>query len=112
MVNLDEFVTVKQAARFLHVSANSLRNWHRDVKIPVYRNPLRVMQDQRSDVNVFRIGDVEVAIYIVGRTKEGCLAGVKTTTAGLLWWSFSRNRLQRSRRGSRPFRQVPLSIRL
>ena len=34
MVNLDEFVTIKQAARLLHVSANTLRNWHRDAKIP------------------------------------------------------------------------------
>jgi excisionase family DNA binding protein len=40
MVKLDEFVTIKQAAKLLGVSANTLRNWHRDAKIPVYRNPV------------------------------------------------------------------------
>ena len=40
MLKLDEFVTINQAARFLGVSANTLRNWHRDAKIPVYRNPV------------------------------------------------------------------------
>ena len=37
MVRLDEFVTIKQAAKLLGVSHNTLRNWHRDAKIPVYR---------------------------------------------------------------------------
>jgi excisionase family DNA binding protein len=40
MVKLDEFVTINQAARFLRISANTLRNWHRDERIPVYRNPV------------------------------------------------------------------------
>jgi len=40
MIKLDEFVTIKQAAEFLGVSPNTLRNWHRDGKIPVYRNPI------------------------------------------------------------------------
>jgi DNA-binding transcriptional regulator YiaG len=40
MVKLGEFVTINQAARFLHMSANTLRNWHRDAKIPVCRNPV------------------------------------------------------------------------
>ena len=40
MAKSDEFVTIKQAAQFLGVAANSLRNWDRDAKIPVYRNPI------------------------------------------------------------------------
>lgn len=52
MVKLDEFVTIKQAARFLHVSANTLRNWHRDAKIPVYRNPV-------SGYRLFKKTDLE-----------------------------------------------------
>jgi DNA-binding transcriptional MerR regulator len=39
MVKLDEFVTIKQAAKILGVAPKTLRNWHRDAKIPVYRNP-------------------------------------------------------------------------
>jgi DNA (cytosine-5)-methyltransferase 1 len=40
MTRLDEFVTVKEASEFLGVSPNTLRNWHRDGKIPVHRNPM------------------------------------------------------------------------
>ena len=52
MVNLAEFVTINQAARFLGVSANTLRNWHRDAKIPVYRNPI-------SGYRLFKKTDLE-----------------------------------------------------
>ena len=37
MVKLDDFVTIQQAARFLGVSLNTLRNWHHDGKMTVYR---------------------------------------------------------------------------
>ena len=40
MTKLDEFLTIKQAAKFLGVSHNTLRNWHRSAKIPVYRHPV------------------------------------------------------------------------
>ena len=40
MVKLHDFVTIKQAAKLLGVSVNTLRNWHRDARLPVFRNPL------------------------------------------------------------------------
>lgn len=52
MVKLDEFVTIKQAARFLRVSPNTLRNWHRDARLPVYRNPI-------SGYRLFKKTDLE-----------------------------------------------------
>lgn len=52
MLKLDQFVTINQAARFLGVSANTLRNWHRDAKIPVYRNPV-------SNYRLFKKADLE-----------------------------------------------------
>lgn len=52
MVKLDEFVTIKQAAQFLGVAANSLRNWDRDAKIPVYRKP-------SSGYRLFKMADLE-----------------------------------------------------
>ena len=52
MVKLDEFVTINEAARFLGISANTLRNWHRDAKIPVYRNPV-------SNYRLFKKTDLE-----------------------------------------------------
>ena len=39
MPKLDEYVTIKDAAEFLGVCPNTLRNWHRDGKIPVLRGP-------------------------------------------------------------------------
>ena len=52
MLKLDDFVTIKQAARILGVSANTLRNWHRDAKIPVFRNPV-------SGYRLFKKADLE-----------------------------------------------------
>jgi hypothetical protein len=37
---LDESVTIMQAARFLGVSVNAMRNRYRDARIPVYCNPV------------------------------------------------------------------------
>ena len=52
MTKLDEFVTIKQAARFLGVCCNTLQGWDRDNKIPVYRNPI-------SGYRLFKKTDLE-----------------------------------------------------
>lgn len=40
MPRLDSFLRVKEAAVFLGVSLNTMRNWGRDAKIPEYRHPV------------------------------------------------------------------------
>jgi len=40
MLRLDEFLTVKDAAEFLGVSPNTVRNWGREDKIPEHRHPI------------------------------------------------------------------------
>lgn len=40
MQKLDEYLTIKEAADFLGVSSNTLRNWGRDGKIAMHRNPV------------------------------------------------------------------------
>lgn len=40
MLRLDEFLTVKDAAEFLGVSPNTIRNWGREAKIPEHRHPI------------------------------------------------------------------------
>lgn len=40
MPRLDEFLTVSEAAEFLGVSANTIRNWGRASKIPEHRHPI------------------------------------------------------------------------
>ena len=52
MTKLGEYVTIKEAAEFLGVSPNTLRNWHRDGKIPVFRSPI-------SNYRLFRKADLE-----------------------------------------------------
>ena len=40
MEKLDAYLTIKEAALFLAVSANTLRNWGRDGKVAMHRNPI------------------------------------------------------------------------
>lgn len=40
MEKLDTYLTIKEAAKFLGVSLNTLRNWGRDGKVPMHRNPV------------------------------------------------------------------------
>lgn len=52
MTKLDEFVTIKQAAKLLGVCCNTLRSWDQANKIPVYRNPI-------SGYRLFKKTDLE-----------------------------------------------------
>ena len=40
MKRLKDFLRVKDAAEFLGVSPNTLRNWSRNGRVPVHRNPI------------------------------------------------------------------------
>jgi hypothetical protein len=44
-----------------------------------YRHLLTVLEEHLTDLKVFKVGEVEIDIYIVGRTAEGDWAGVMTT---------------------------------
>ena len=50
MVKLDEFVTINEAAKILGVSLNTLRSWHRDGKMTVYRNPISGYRCSRKPI--------------------------------------------------------------
>lgn len=39
MKRFDEYMRIKEAAEFLGVTPNTLRNWEKENKIKVYRNP-------------------------------------------------------------------------
>ncbi len=54
MERLDAYLTIKEAARFLGVSANTLRNWGRDGRIAMHRNPANGYRlFRRSDLEQF-----------------------------------------------------------
>lgn len=40
MTKLDEYLRIKEAAAYLGVAPNTLRNWSTSGKIPVHRNPV------------------------------------------------------------------------
>ena len=40
MEKLDAYLTIKDAAKYLGVSPNTLRNWGKDGRVPMHRNPI------------------------------------------------------------------------
>ncbi len=43
-----------------------------------YQSLLKAVRDNLSDAKVFKVGETEKAVYVVGKTKDGNWAGLKT----------------------------------
>ena len=57
------------------------KKWHgaeEKAEVVRYRKLLETLNIHLTDTKVFRIGKVEVDIYIIGKTKGGVWAGIKT----------------------------------
>lgn len=39
MIKITDYLKIQDAAKFIGVTANTLRNWEKEKKITVYRNP-------------------------------------------------------------------------
>ena len=52
MPKLSEYLTIKDAAEFLAVSPNTLRNWEASGKIAVHRNPM-------NGYRLFKVKDLQ-----------------------------------------------------
>jgi len=52
MPKVDEYLTVKEAAEYLGVSPNTLRNWGRSGKIAERRNPM-------NDYRIYKKSDLD-----------------------------------------------------
>lgn len=61
MTQLHDYLTVKAAARYLGVAANTLRNWDRDGKIPVFRHPI-------SKYRLFKKKDLDAVLREIERS--------------------------------------------
>lgn len=46
--------------------------------VPRFRALKAALTETLSDVRVFRVGEVEVSYYVIGRTEGGCVAGLVT----------------------------------
>ena len=60
MRRLDAYLTIKEAAEFLGVSANTLRNWGRGQKVPMHRNPI-------NGYRLFKRSDLESLLEQIAR---------------------------------------------
>lgn len=55
MDRLDGYLQIQEAAAFLGVSPNTLRNWGREQKVPEFRNPV-------NNYRLYRISDLEAVL--------------------------------------------------
>jgi DNA (cytosine-5)-methyltransferase 1 len=63
MASLDVYLTVKEAAEFLGVAPNTIRNWDRDGRIPVYRHPI-------SNYRLFKKEDLQEVLRQIEESGE------------------------------------------
>ena len=43
-----------------------------------FQNLVKVLKEELSDIHVYRIGEVEVDAFIIGRLRDGVYAGLRT----------------------------------
>jgi Nuclease A inhibitor-like protein len=43
-----------------------------------YKELVKILQTTLSDIQVYRVGKIELEVYVVGKTPEGSLAGIST----------------------------------
>ena len=55
MDRLDGYLRIREAAAFLGVAPNTLRNWGREEKIPEFRHPV-------NNYRLYRRGDLEAIL--------------------------------------------------
>ena len=60
MTKLDSYLRIKEAAKYLGVSPNTLRNWGRDDKVPMHRNPI-------NGYRLFKITDLDELLAEISR---------------------------------------------
>jgi hypothetical protein len=59
----------------------TIEDWYEDAELAQvdrYTDLLHAIESNLVDPQVFRVGEVEIAIYIVGKTPDGDLVGLKT----------------------------------
>lgn len=61
--------------------ATTEQNWHNEAEqaeVKRYQELLNSLRSHLEDVQVYKIGKVEIDVYILGKTVESNIAGVKT----------------------------------
>lgn len=63
MQNLQQYLTITEAAEFLGVTANTLRNWGRESKIPEHRHPV-------NNYRLYKPADLEALLKRTARSSK------------------------------------------
>ncbi len=59
----------------------AVEDWYEDAELAIvdrYKALLQTIESNLSEVQVFRVGEIEIAIYIIGKTPTGDILGLKT----------------------------------
>lgn len=62
-------------------SATTEKQWHNQserAEVKRYQELVSLMSDNLSDLQVYLIGEVEIDVYILGKTQHQAIAGLKT----------------------------------
>ncbi|MBD2347210.1 nuclease A inhibitor family protein [Anabaena subtropica] len=57
------------------------KEWHDEVQkqdVERFKSLLRTLKDNLHDIQVYRIGTINIDVYIIGKTPSGDLAGIST----------------------------------
>jgi hypothetical protein len=57
------------------------QEWHNELQkkdVKKFQTLVQILKDHLSDINVYRVGQINIDAYIIGQTKDGDLAGVVT----------------------------------
>lgn len=63
MQTLQDYLTVKDAAEFVGVTPNTIRNWGRHAKIPEYRHPV-------NNYRLFKRADLQALLDKAERSRK------------------------------------------
>jgi hypothetical protein len=70
-VELDDFFRI----------ATEQQDWHgpeEQETVARFRGLLRILKENLTDIRVYRVGEVEVDVFVIGKTWSGDYAGVST----------------------------------
>ncbi|MDJ0797858.1 MAG: nuclease A inhibitor family protein [Calothrix sp. MO_167.B12] len=76
----DTLVEVRDIDRFF-ARATTESDWHdqsEKVEVEKYRQLVEILKTNLTDIKVYRVGEIEIDVYIIGKTPDGSIAGLST----------------------------------
>jgi hypothetical protein len=76
----DTPVEVEEVDDFFHV-ATTPQDWHEEAEketVQKFQKLVQVIKANLNNIKVYRLGEIEIDVYIIGKTPTGDLAGIST----------------------------------